>query len=113
MTAAEVLQGAGEAGLAIVVVAKALEVRGPEAAKAKYLPLVAQQAKAIRKILLAGGLQALPRCQAAPGLICPACGWIHGNLAETQPCASCNATGAIVSVVSMAGDRLCGRCYVG
>lgn len=113
MTATEVLQGAGEAGLAIVVVAKALEVRGPEAAKAKFLPLVAQQAKAIRKILLAGGLQALPRCQAAPGLVCPACGWIHGNLADRLTCGGCGLDTAIVSVVSMAGDRLCGRCFVG
>lgn len=113
MSAADILQAAGEAGLTITVGAKALEVRGPEAAKAKFLPLVAQQAKAIRKILMAGGLQALPRCQAAPGLLCPACGWIHGSLAERLACGECGDASPIVAVVFMGGDRLCGKCLRG
>jgi hypothetical protein len=93
---------------------KALEVRGPEAAKAQYLPQVAANAREIRKLLLAGGLQAAPRCQGrVPGVVCPACGWIHGTMTETPPCGGCGATDAVVTVVSMAGDRLCGRCFRG
>lgn len=114
MTAAEVLQGAGEAGLTITVGAKALEVRGPEAAKAKFLPLVAQQAKAIRKILLGGGLQALPRCLGRqPGIVCPVCGYIHGSLSDRPACGDCGDQDPVTAVVFMGGDRLCGRCARG
>ena len=111
MTAAETLQAAQEAGLVVTVEAKTLAIRGPEQARSLWLPQVAQHGREIRKIVLAGGLRAMPRCQVVPDAPCPACGWIHGTLENVAPCASCGAQDAIVSVISMAGDRLCGACF--
>ena len=42
---------------------------------------------------------------------CPACRYVHGNLADREPCTRCGSTAWTVSLVGDHGlGRLCGQC---
>jgi hypothetical protein len=110
LTAAELLTGAGEAGLVVTIKGKSLQIVGAPQARREWIPRLAPMAAEIAALIATGAAPAPSvKCSWNQPYPCPACGYIHGRL-EPDPCSQCRAEDWVTSVVGRDGARICSRC---